>query len=78
MATPRFSAGCDKMFGTHVKILAQLALAYIGKLIGTHERRERVHTTKRQNEENILHHVRGNTSNNDEEDGTHRSRNSNK
>lgn len=31
MATPRFSAGCDKMFGTHVKIFAQLALAYIAK-----------------------------------------------
>lgn len=66
------------MLGTHVKIFVQLALAYIGKLVETHERRERVHTAKRQNEENILHHVRGNTCNNDEEDGTHRSRNSNK
>lgn len=66
------------MFGTHVKIFVQLALAYIGKLVETHERRERVHTAKRQNEENILHHVRGNTCNNDEEYGTHRSRNGNK
>lgn len=74
IATPRFSAGCDRTLGTQVRTCVQKYVVKhlngLEKQKSAHEGGKGVNTAEGKDKEDVLHHVAGDTRHNNEENCT--------